>query len=393
MSAAETYIKGEAIGGQGRLFNLIFACSMLTLVTLGVYSFWMRTRVRRWLWSSVKVDGAPMEYTGRPLEKLMGFVFAAVLVAIWLGLVVMVLIWASLNLFQDVTPGVIGAAALLAPIYFWAQYRGIRYLLNHTRWRGLSFWMVPGAWGYAWRAIMWWALTVLTLGLLAPMKARALWRYRVERTRWGSHVFHHDTALGGLYRVFVPLAASYLVNGLIIAMATITENEAHLAWLILTVPFSIFAWVWWRVRSYGLLVSGISLETGPRLTVAPRVGRVIGIHFLGYLALSLALSAIVPVFFAIGGLAALGVDWQNIDQPGDLPIGTFAVVFVAGYVTWTILRGALRIVFTTFPLIRHVTETLRVSDAPMLARTGPGQGERMADADGFANLFDTGIGI
>lgn len=392
MTSAESYIEGEATGGQGRLFNLIFASSMLTLVTLGVYSFWMRTRVRRWLWSSVKVDGAPFEYTGRAPEKLMGFVFAAVIVAAWLGLVMMVLIWISLNLVQDPTPGAIAAVLLVAPIYYWARYRGMRYLLNHTRWRGLSFWMVPGAWGYAWRAMLLDALVIVSLGLLIPFKVRALWRYRVERARWGDKRFGFDAPLGALYRTFLPMAVTLAINAVVIGGAAAAENEALLAWLILTLPASFFAWVWWRVRSYAVLVSGIQIETGPRLSVAPRVGRVIGIHFLGYLALSLALGAAIPVFFAIGGLAALGVDWQNLD-PDDLPIGLLLTAFAASYIFWLILRGALKIVFTTYPLIQHVAGTLQVSEPARLAQTGPGQGERMADADGFANLFDSGIGI
>jgi hypothetical protein len=32
----------------------------------------MKTRLRRWYWSSIRPDGLPLEYFGDPLEKLLG---------------------------------------------------------------------------------------------------------------------------------------------------------------------------------------------------------------------------------------------------------------------------------------------------------------------------------
>jgi hypothetical protein len=35
----------------------------------------MKTRLRRWNWSSIRPDGLPLEYVGDPLEKLLGILW------------------------------------------------------------------------------------------------------------------------------------------------------------------------------------------------------------------------------------------------------------------------------------------------------------------------------
>jgi hypothetical protein len=47
----------------------------------------------------------------------------------------------------------------------------------------------------------------------------------------------------------------------------------------------------------------------------------------------------------------------------------------------------------TFPLFRHVARTLSVSNAVEVNAVCRGEASHMADADGFANLFDFGSGV
>jgi Bacterial protein of unknown function (DUF898) len=43
------------------------------LITLGIYRFWATTRVRRWFWSKVTIDGERLEYSGTGFELLILF--------------------------------------------------------------------------------------------------------------------------------------------------------------------------------------------------------------------------------------------------------------------------------------------------------------------------------
>lgn len=78
---------GRYHGKDPDLFKLAFKTSILTFLTLGIYRFWAKTRIRKYIWSSATVDGDAFEYTGTGLEKFLGFLVAIVILAIYMGLV------------------------------------------------------------------------------------------------------------------------------------------------------------------------------------------------------------------------------------------------------------------------------------------------------------------
>ena len=69
------------MGRTGPLLGLAIKTGIFTVLTLGLYRFWMKTRLRRWYWSSVRPGGQPLEYVGEPMEKLLGFLIAVVIMA------------------------------------------------------------------------------------------------------------------------------------------------------------------------------------------------------------------------------------------------------------------------------------------------------------------------
>lgn len=379
-------LRASAFGRRSALLGAALRWSLMTAGTLGVYGFWMRTRIRRRLWSSVSLGGVPFEYTGTPVEKLAGFAIAAATVGVWLGVVVMVLVWAALHLFTDPTPGALTAIALLVPIYFAARYRGLRYVLSRTQWRGLPFWMVPGAWGYAWRATLWTAAALATAGLLIPARARALWRFRAERTRWGDAPFGYVApGLGPLYGAFAPVAVAV---GAVAAGAALEIAAAVVVGMVAT-PF---AWAYWRVWGFRLLIGGLRLGDA-RLSVPMRFGRIVAIHLLGWLGV-LGLLGVVGA--AASGLIALPVALEpslRREALETLPGYALAAAVVAVYLALFVLRGTLSLALVTWPLIRHGAEVAVVSGAAGLDEVRRDEGAPMADADGFANLFDFGGGI
>ena len=76
--APVTY-EGDALtydGRAGRLFGLGVTVMFLSLITLGFYRFWGKTRIRRYLWSRVSLMGDRFEYTGTGKELFFGFIIA-----------------------------------------------------------------------------------------------------------------------------------------------------------------------------------------------------------------------------------------------------------------------------------------------------------------------------
>src|SRR6185503_12042874 len=63
-------------GSGGDLFGIHFVNLFLTLITLGVYFFWAKVKVRKYLWGQVEVAGDRFSYHGTPQEILLGWLKA-----------------------------------------------------------------------------------------------------------------------------------------------------------------------------------------------------------------------------------------------------------------------------------------------------------------------------
>ncbi|ARQ02526.1 YjgN family protein [Pseudorhodoplanes sinuspersici] len=155
--------------------------SWLELITLGFYRFWLATDMRRHLWSHTSVGGDTAEYTGTAKELLIGFLVAlAILVPIYL---IYFFIGLEAERYQA-----FASIPLIAFFYLFshfAMYRARRYRLTRTIWRGVRFWMGGSGWSYAWRAALWGAFTVVTLGLALPWRNAALERFKMRHTAYG----------------------------------------------------------------------------------------------------------------------------------------------------------------------------------------------------------------
>ncbi len=169
-------------GDRGEFFRLIAKGAALELVTAGFYRFWLVTDIRRHLWSSTVIDGDAIEYTGRGKELLIGFLFAlAILVPIYLGYFLITIEAERLEEFAGIP--------LLLVLYAFGQfaiYRARRYRLTRTVWRGVRFWMDGSGWAYAWRAVLWGLLALVTLGLALPWREAALERYKMGHSYYGA---------------------------------------------------------------------------------------------------------------------------------------------------------------------------------------------------------------
>ncbi len=169
------------LGNRRAYWRLLMRGALLLLVTLGIYRFWLATDVRRYLWANTEVAGETLEYTGTPLELLLGFLVAvAILIPVYVGFFLAALDLGAIGqmsgLIAFVALGVLGQ---------YAVYRARRYRLTRTIYRGLRFHQDGSAWVYALRASLWWIATGLTLGLAYPFQIASLERYKMRHTFYG----------------------------------------------------------------------------------------------------------------------------------------------------------------------------------------------------------------
>jgi uncharacterized membrane protein YjgN (DUF898 family) len=197
--------------GQRRFYwRLLIRGAALLILTLGIYRFWLATDVRRFLWSNTEIAGEALEYTGTPLELLIGFLVAiAILIPVYAGFFLAALDLGMLGKLSGVT-----AFAALGVLGQYAIYRARRYRLTRTIYRGLRFHQQGSAWAYAFRAMLWWVVTVFSFGLAYPFQLASLERYKMRHTFYGDLAGSFDASgfrllVRGLpmwFLVFAPLA-------------------------------------------------------------------------------------------------------------------------------------------------------------------------------------------
>ncbi len=169
------------LGARRSYWRLLIRGAVLLMVTLGIYRFWLMTDVRRFLWTNTEVAGESLEYSGSALELLLGFLVAvALLIPLYAGFFVAALELGTLGQIS----GVLAFLALFV-LGQYAVYRARRYRLTRTIYRGLRFHQSGSAWGYAFRAIGWWTITVLTFGLAYPFQLASLERFKMANTWYG----------------------------------------------------------------------------------------------------------------------------------------------------------------------------------------------------------------
>ena len=390
-------LQTEFVGKKAPLFKLAFWTSVKTVLTLGIYRFWMKTRLRRFYWSAIRPGGHPLEYMGEPLEKLLGFLIAVVFLAFYIGIVNLILMFVSFSLLD----GPFAAYALsflgVVPIIFYAQYRARRYILARTRWRGIRFGLEPGAWGYAWRAMVHWGLAIVTLGILWPRKTFWLEKYKTDRTWYGDIKLHQGGAWTMLLPATLHLVIGVVATALIAGGAFLADSPRALPLLFISTSWAAFGFVYYRVNSFRLLTEAKSAD-GIRFGAAPRTGRVLGIYVGGSILIYLCVMATIFVlFFAaailLGGFAAADLDFEALLQGDIIPLWLLTLLGMVAYFSVFVFMGVFTHIFLTLPMMGHYAETLSLSGVERLIHVTQRDRDEFAEAEGFAEALDVGAAI
>ncbi|KIN73922.1 Membrane protein [Sulfitobacter guttiformis KCTC 32187] len=371
-----------------------------------------------------------MEYVGDPLEKLLGFFIAVVILTFYIGIVNLLLMFVSFSFFQSSFVGYLASVIGVIPIWFYAQYRARRYVLARTRWRGVRFGLEKGAWGYAWRALAHWLITICTAGILWPRMTFWLEKYKTDRTYFGSTKLVQGGRWQMLFPAAMPFAASVLALGVLgvwlvyitplihhdtQSMGELIEGlrnsldapedfvpaQFHMGWrlyaLIPIMLLMIYGLVHYRFVSKRILANHKHAE-GVQMASKLNGMRISLIYVLGttiaYTILLFGLLAIVGVAIGLMGPEAFFEDQMGIADPmADLPrwmsLAIVAVLYLSVFLFWSVLHHA----FVTYPLMRHMAVSLSLVNIAGLAQVSQRARDEFAEAEGFAEALDLGAAI
>ena len=411
-------------GKRGQLFWLTFGRMLVTILTVGIGRFWMTTRLRKYHWSAFQLDDEPFEYTGKAVEKLVGFLIAVAILAVYLTVVNLALAFVGLSYLQYEALALNISILAIVPLGFWAQYRARRYILGRTRWRGIRFGVAPGAWGYMLRASLWWLATLATLGLAYPWQQMALARFTTSRTWFGNLRFTQHGSVGPLFRSWLLVIAPLLIvagfglyqwNQVWAELQSIEwlgeDGDISLALgagqpvLAGLASFAGLAAIWGYVLylrhsvfSFRYLNSHKVLADATAFEFRLGFWQVVGVYVFGGLIVMVLSSIILTVFSILVGMFifAAGVDPALFERlaEGDPPweeiafIGAGAGIYLFAIVAIISLSQA----FITLPIMKLIARTTEVYGLDELARAQQRARDEQVEAGGFADALGADVG-
>jgi uncharacterized membrane protein YjgN (DUF898 family) len=191
-------------GEGGALFGLMIVNVLLTIITLGIYSFWAKNKVREFHYSHTSFDGDRFAYHGTGGELFAGALKAGLIMTVFgVGLTAVT----EMSRRGVIEPLVmIGATAAFYLAIFFLMVIAVngarRYRLSRSSWRGIRF-SFHGRWQeFLGVMVGGTLLSIVTLGFYTAWFQNNRRAFFVSNSRFGSEPFLYDgkgTALFGEY--------------------------------------------------------------------------------------------------------------------------------------------------------------------------------------------------
>lgn len=189
-------------GSAGTLFGIHIVNVFLALVTFGVYSFWGRTRVRKYLFSQTAFSEDRFVYHGTGGEILKGFL--KVFFAFGIPLMLIGFIQEIPSIDERVR-AIVGFAGIILTLILipMAIVGAWRYRLSRTSWRAIRFSFRGKTSGMVKLYLVGTLLMVLAAGFYYPFFIVRRHRYLISKSYFGNSRFHFDGRDGGLFGSYV----------------------------------------------------------------------------------------------------------------------------------------------------------------------------------------------
>jgi uncharacterized membrane protein YjgN (DUF898 family) len=274
------------MGSGSAVFGIHVVNVLFTLLTLGVYFFWAKVKVRAYLYSETDFEGDRFAYHGTGREMFVGFLKALVFFFIPITLLSMLpeLLGAPLPVRYGANLLSYILASFFVPM---AMVGARRYRLSRTSWRGIRFSLRAKTWDFVrlWSSNTF--MVAFTFGLFYPVYIVRRHDFMTRHMWFGSQQFGFDGrgrdlfwpflgmlvlipfTLGLSWFGFAAKKARYFAAHTTFGGARFqsTVRTLPLAWLtisnFLALIFTLgLAWPWLSVRSLRFAYANVSLE-GP----------------------------------------------------------------------------------------------------------------------------------
>ena len=234
---------GTFRGSGGTLLGMQIANIFLTLVTLGVYHFWGKAKIRRYLFSQTAFGNDRFAYHGTGKELYQGFLKAMLV----FGLPYVSL--GAAHTFLDLPRWIDLLSQALAGLVLFlyvpiAMVNARRYRCTRTSWRGIRFSFRGRTTDFLKLYVCGWGFTILTLGTYYPYFQTQRQAFLHSQTYFGNQRFGFTGHGSGIMLPFaVTLVSTYIVLSLCGLALAFQLTNAGLT--LLLIPFVLGPlWIW-----------------------------------------------------------------------------------------------------------------------------------------------------
>ncbi len=191
-------------GDVGQITVIWLINALLNIPTLGIYSFWGKTRMRRYITGAFSVGGDRFAYLGTGKELFFGFLRALPILALVFAPFILSEFYEEAN---DMPLWLAFWTLLAIPslLYFLqvARYMALRYRLSRLSWRGIRGYMAGSAFAYGWYALWRGFLNVITFGIMIPFSDIKKFEYQMNNARFGNLKAHYTGRGANIFGSFI----------------------------------------------------------------------------------------------------------------------------------------------------------------------------------------------
>lgn len=394
----------EFDGKRASFLQVLIVNGILTILTLGIYRFWAKTKVRRFFWSNVRFLDDPLEYTGTGGELFIGFLIV-IAILFPLGL-----IYSAIGSLvpPDATELRVGLeVAYYLVIFALLQigfYRMWRYRMSRTTWRGVRFGLDGSTWTYLKLASGWTLLSAITLGFAYPWMQIDLWRYQIRHTRIGSEIFKFEGNAKDLMwpwiTVYIPMICMAGAGiGIMLSFETITDNElptmivdkeafVEIMGTLIGISLLAFfiAFSMYQIRQTRYQISGVKLGITSFKSMLP-VGRLFIFVALSFLLMGAVI--LLPFIMYLGPNFDLGF-FPYIETPEPATFSEAIAPIALMFVLVVFIFPLIWSVLFKYEVIKQLVITTSIENAYVLEQATQSASETARTGEGLADALDIG---
>ena len=348
------------------LLKLTIINFLLSIVTLGFYRFWAKTNVRKHIWSSVHINGEPLEYTGTGMELFKGFLMVLLLFVLPYALVagVVAVVYGPQS---PILPMLQFVFILMIYVLFgFAIYKARKYQLSRTNWRGIRGTLVGSAMTYS---LLYFGSLIaagMSMGWATPVMNTVLREQITNDMRFGDAAFKFKGRAGPLYPTYALcwlLTAAAIIGAIVLAVSSVAASDY-----------------------LSKLFSG--MEAGEDAK------QYVGIIIIAVVIFVVVAMLLIPMLWAIYSAKELRTfaDYTRFDG------AVFSINARAGSLIWLTIVNILILLFTLgigWPfiqqrLVKFVVDRLSLTGKVDIDRIAQSTAKMETRGEGLADAFDVG---